>query len=180
MGYTTEFDGQFDIVPPMKPEHVKYLRKFARSRRFRRNNKALENHPDPLRTAVELPLGFEGEFFVGQAGDYCDDRTGSIDYNQPPSDQPGLWCDWEPSEDGLTFEWNGTEKFYYYTEWLHYLLTRFLAPWGYRLQGEVHYQGEDRSDWGDICCDIDGGNTVLTVKHKREEPKVYQPITTQK
>jgi hypothetical protein len=40
------------------------------------------------------------------------------------------------------------EKFYYYTEWLQYLCDHFLAPWGYVLNGEVTWEGEDHSDVG--------------------------------
>ena len=33
------------------------------------------------------------------------------DYNRPPQGQPGLWCDWTPTDDGSAIRWNGTEKF---------------------------------------------------------------------
>jgi hypothetical protein len=62
----------------------------------------------------------------------------------------GIWCDWAPNKDGTEIEWTGAEKFYDYVEWLEYIVNTFLAPKGYILNGEVEYQGEDRSDMGMI------------------------------
>jgi len=61
-----------------------------------------------------------------------------------------LWCKWAPTKDGTGIEWNGIEKFYNYVEWLEYLIVNFLGPWGYQLNGEVKYQGEDPGDFGII------------------------------
>ena len=47
-------------------------------------------------------------------------------------------------------EWNGREKFYRYEAWLFYLITHFLKPWGYTLQGRVPWRGQDRRDVGTI------------------------------
>lgn len=95
--------------------------------------------------------GVEGEFFVdgkGWAGQDSDDTI--IDYNRPPKTQPGLWCQWVPTKDGKFIEWDGSEKFYEYVEWLKYLIAKVLAPRGYILNGEVEWQGEDNSDRGII------------------------------
>ena len=110
--------------------------------------------PDPEREAIGLPVGAHGEFFVGGAGFAGQDQDASIlDYNSPPPSQPGLWCQWTPSEDGNAIEWNGGEKFYAYCEWLEYLITNFLAPWGYILNGAVEFQGEDYGDYGRIVVE---------------------------
>jgi hypothetical protein len=34
MGYTTIFDGQISVEPPLNPEEIKYLNKFADTRRM--------------------------------------------------------------------------------------------------------------------------------------------------
>ena len=65
-----------------------------------------------------------------------------------PWAQPGLWCQWVPSEDGAFLAWDFGEKFYEYDAWLRYLIEHFLKPWGRTLNGEVMWQGEDPSDRG--------------------------------
>lgn len=149
MGYTTDFEGQFELDRQLDPEHAAYLRKFSDTRRMKRDRVALSMTPDPVRRAVLLPLGDEGEYFVGATGWAGQDHDDSIiDYNQPPTSQPGLWCQWVPTEDDDGIEWNGAEKFYDYVEWLQYLIDHFLKPWGYRLNGSVKWSGEEVTDIG--------------------------------
>ena len=162
MGYTTDFDGYFELNKPLKPEHAAYLHKFSDTRRMKRSEKITAGRPDPIREAVGLPVGKDGGYFVG-AGGMCgqeggfggghdDDRNklGILEYNSAPSDQPGLWCKWEPTEDNQGIQWSGAEKFYEYIPWLEYLITHFLAPWGYVLNGTVKWSGEDSEDHGKI------------------------------
>ncbi len=54
---------------------------------------------------------------------------------------PTVYCQWKPTADGRGLEWDGVEKFYYYDEWLEYLIAHFLKPWGYILSGDVQYNG---------------------------------------
>lgn len=138
MGYTTEFTGSFQITPPLSPEEVEFLQKFSNSRRMKR-----EGLPERY--------GIEGEFHTG--GD--EDTTGVVDYNQPPRTQPGLWCQWIPSDDGTELEWDGGEKFYHYPEWLKYIIENFMTPKGHSLSGEVTWEGEDRDDKGSLKV-VDG------------------------
>jgi hypothetical protein len=68
-------------------------------------------------------------YFVDGSGPSGQGHDDDIrDYNQPPARQPGLWCNWEPTEDGTTIKWNGKEKFYDSKEWMTYLcrLARML------------------------------------------------------
>ncbi|QDU30494.1 hypothetical protein ETAA8_56340 [Anatilimnocola aggregata] len=48
---------------------------------------------------------------------------------------PTYYCQWIPSADGRQLEWDKNEKFYFGKEWLEYLIQRFIAPWGYQLNG---------------------------------------------
>lgn len=48
-----------------------------------------------------------------------------------------VYCQWMPSEDGMGLEWDGVEKFRAYVEWLEYLVSHFIQPWGYRLNGSI-------------------------------------------
>ena len=153
MGYTTDFHGRFTLDKPLTLEQAKYLYTFACTRRVKRNANLTLQRDDPIRKAVGLPVGEEGEFFVGESGFYGqDDGSDVLDGNGPPTTQPGLWCQWVPSEDGLGIEWDGGEKFYRYVEWLRYIIKNFLKPWGLTLNGEVHYQGESKADRGTIYC----------------------------
>jgi hypothetical protein len=140
----------------LKPEHAAYLGAFSNTRRMRRDEGKAALLPDPTRVAVGLPIGAEAAFFVG-GGFHGRDHDDSVrDYNRPPQGQPGLWCRWEPDEDGTAIAWNGAEKFYYYIEWLEYLIEHFLGPWGYLLNGEVHWQGQDEDDTGKILVEDNG------------------------
>lgn len=170
MGYTTDFEGEFKLDRPLSPEHRAYLAAFNATRRMARNAAMTERMIDPLRSAVGLPVGPGGAYFVGAASsDYGQARTPDIvDYNGPPPGQPGLWCQWVPSDDGTAIVWDGGEKFYNYVEWLEYLLEHFLIPWGYALSGEVTYQGEESSDFGKIVV------TETSVKNVRGK-RTYEP-----
>lgn len=128
------------------------------------------------RTAEEI-YGFKGEYFVGADGFRGQDSDDSIiDYNAASGEvayadykgdwdkreealaklnadkikQPGLWLQWVLNDSGTELEWNGGEKFYNYIEWLKYLVVHFFEPWGIKLNGEVEWSGEDRSDVGKI------------------------------
>lgn len=135
----------------LKKEHAAYLKKFSETRRMQRYSKKVKEMPDPIREAAGLPLGPEAAYFVGGKGFMGQGEDESIlDYNKPPRGQPGLWCQWVPSKDGTAILWNGMEKFYYYIEWMEYLIKHFLKPWGYVLNGEVTWQGEEFEDSGVI------------------------------
>lgn len=151
MGYTTVFRGHFSLDRPLTPEEAAYLHDFARTRRVRRESSKTELRPDPVRTAVGLPVGIEGGYFVGETG-FCGQDNGPdvIDFNNEPAGQPGLWCQWVPGKDNQSIVWNDHEKFYFYTEWLAYLLHHFLIPWGYDVSGSVDWQGEEEHDIGTI------------------------------
>lgn len=62
---------------------------------------------------------------------------------------PGIWCQWIINSNG-NLSWNGGEKFYYYTEWLQYLVDEYFKPQGYELNGKVNYRGERFEDIGVI------------------------------
>lgn len=162
MGYDTMFQGFFRFNKPLSSAHRKYLLKFSEMRRMKRNNDVLAAVSDPLRMAVNLPLGTEGEYFVNGKGFAGQDHDESIlDHNTPPGKQPGLWCQWVPNRNGTIFRWNGTEKFYNYIEWLRYLIENFIKPWGYVLNGKVKWQGEHPGDFGTISV----ADNIVTIVH---------------
>lgn len=145
MGYTTDFDGVFTLNKPLDEETQTYLENFARTRRMKRDPKVLEQ----LGFGPAESFGVDGEFFVNEddVENYGQKRDESIlEYNTPPATQPGLWCQWIPTDDGLGIEWDGGEKFYDATEWITYLIDNILAPKGYVLNGVVDASGEDFGD----------------------------------
>jgi len=147
MGYTTDFEGSFNITPVLSQKDNEFLTKFSETRRMARR--------------VGPEYGIEGEFYVdgtGWAGQDSDKNV--INYNRPPSTQPGLWCQWVPTDDGSELVWNGGEKFYNYVEWLQYLIDKILAPRGYTLNGECQWFGEERDDVGVIIVK----NNIVTTK----------------
>jgi hypothetical protein len=162
MGYTTTFTGRFQLDRPLKTEQVAYLRAFGNTRRMKRNPELASAMADPLRLAVGLPIGCDAADFVGGLGDLGQERDPSIlDYNTPPSGQPGLWCNWVPCQDD-SITWNRMEKYYKSDKWLEYLIRRFLQPWGYVLNGEVTWCGEEFPDMGVIRVDHNQvGSTVI-------------------
>ena len=145
MGYTTEFQGRIEIVPPLNQEEIDYLTKFNNTRRMNRRNG---------------PYFVDGSGFMGQGRD--DDI---IDNNKPPAGQPGLWCQWVPTEDGTALVWDEGEKFYNSVEWMAYLIEHFLKPGalamgqlpflqGHLLNGTIKAQGEDMDDrWKLVVTD---------------------------
>ncbi|MFC1707722.1 hypothetical protein ACFL59_13055 [Planctomycetota bacterium] len=163
MGYTTEFVGEFTIDPPLAGAHYAYLERFSRSRHMKRDPKVLETMRDPLREAVGLPIGVDGEFFVAARSPQTDSDSSVVDFNRPPSCQPGLYCQWRPSSDGRTLGWDGVEKFYDYVEWLRYLIENMLKPWGYTVSGHVLWRGERRADLGQIRV----SQNIVTVQKQR-------------
>lgn len=80
---------------------------------------------------------------------------------------PSHYCQWVPNADGAGLQWDGGEKFYDYTEWLRYIVEQFLKPWGYILNGEVKWQGEQGSDFGMLVV----RDNVVTA---REGKQVYE------
>lgn len=137
MGYTTDFDGQIDIVPALNQEEINFLDKFADTRRMNRK---------------------KGPYFVDGSGDFGQGNDSDIiSHNTPADGQPGLWCQWVPSEKGDFLEWDHNEKFYCAAEWMAYLITHFFGEnpiakndlsflQGHVLNGTISAQGEESDD----------------------------------
>lgn len=179
MGYTTEFEGSFLLDKRLKKSHLKYLQKFSETRRMKRDARKLKSVPDLVREAVKLPIGKHGAFFVGGKGMAGQEHDLSIiDYNIPPNGQPSLWCNWIPDENGKSIVWNEGDAFYCYIEWLQYLIDNFLLPWGYKLNGNVNWQGNDPIDKGAILVkenliDVLGPITVAEIDDSIRRIRVF-------
>jgi DNA-dependent RNA polymerase auxiliary subunit epsilon len=139
MGYTTEFFGKFSTDKEVDEKTYALLVGLSKTRRMKRR--------------VEEKYGIEGEFFIDGEEDTI------VDYNKPPSSQPSLWCQWSIQPDHKTVVWDEVEKFYYYVEWLEYIITKILEPRGYKLNGGVNWRGEEDYDFGSIVVE----NNVIKV-----------------
>lgn len=138
MGYTTEFSGSISIEPPLNAAEIAFLKKFNATRRMDRGN---------------------GPYFVDGTGDFGQGHDNDIrDFNSPPKGQPGLWCQWIPSEDGTEIAWDEGEKFYNAVDWMIYIIDHFLKPGAlaanelpflqanHACNGDIRAQGEDSED----------------------------------
>ncbi len=91
--------------------------------------------------------------------DFLEDKGESLSYDLSHS-----YFQWVPTKDGRGIEWDGGEKFYYYVDWLQYLIDYILTPRGYKLTGSVAYQGEEVGDCG-----------VLVIEDEKVTRKKYSP-----
>ena len=154
MGYTTDFDGAVAVVPALNEQEISFLRDFAGSRRMDRT---------------------EGPLYAQPGNDFGQTTTPGVrSGNNPPAGQPGLWCQWVPTEDGGELEWDGGEKFYNSAEWMKYLIENLLAPSArpyvdahmdedprlaaftcdHHVTGTIYAQGEEPDDrWALVVVD---------------------------
>lgn len=151
MGYQTEFYGSVTVEPPLNEHEISFLEDFAASRRMQRKS---------------------GPYFCAARDDYQDPDV--TEYNRPPAEQPGLWCQWIPYDEGHGIIWDQNEKFYEADKWMKYIVEHFLKPravlqqrldtdyferngfpvdprfqhftFDHVVNGEIEAQGEDRED----------------------------------
>ena len=145
MGYTTYFSGEVKLDPPLNEEQVAYIKAFSDSRRVDR---------------------VEGPYYVGDdrfANNF--DNPNIRDHNRPDATQPGLWCQWIPTDDGKYLIWDDGEKFYCADDWMRYLIEHFLGAdplanfedydpdnlvpdfgTGRMCNGRIFAEGEDSTD----------------------------------
>jgi hypothetical protein len=124
MGYTTEFEGTFRLSRPLTVKEKNILDELA--------DTDTRHYPG----AKEIPSDWK-------SGIHDKVEANGLVY-------PGYHCDWQPTEDGTEIEWNHTEKFYDYKEWLQFIIDTYLTPWGITLTGKIEYQGESIGDHGTL------------------------------
>jgi len=167
MGYTTEFEGVIKVTPPLSVEEINYLNMFSDSRRMERE---------------------AGPYYVGDGEDDV------IEHNSPPKGQPGLWCQWIPTEDGSGIEWDGSEKFYHAELWMQYLIDHFfgsdaiakqvnpdasdfLHP--HSFEGIIEAFGEEREDVWRLRIDESGQQVVVDLGEVGIEVKESRSVKRQ-
>jgi len=139
MGRTSKFIGEISISPELSAEEVNYLKQFNRTRHT-------QLLPNPYAVG-----DFESEDLRNTDPDLV------MKNSCPPEGQPGLWCNWIPTDDGTAIKWDGAEKSHDMTEWLVYIVEHFIGrmplakvelPFlvGHELNGEVESVGEQPED----------------------------------
>lgn len=169
MGYTTTFEDHVTVTPPLNAEEISYLKDFATTRRMDRA---------------------EGPYFVLGPGYYGQDATPGVrDHNRPPAGQPGLWCQWVPTEDGAGIEWDGREKFYDAAEWMGFLIDHFLKPGAVAsrdLRGSI--KQDERLEFftfdhlveGTIYAEGEESGDLWAIKVVANDVSVHQGVVTYK
>ncbi len=77
--------------------------------------------------------------------------------------QPESRCQWVVAPDKKHIVWDGNEKFYYYMEWLEYIVRNILEPKGYMVSGELMAEGED----------VQNDVSKITVKNNKISRNVF-------
>lgn len=70
----------------------------------------------------------KGPYYVDGGHGFGDRDDDVLDGNCSDPSQPGLWCQWVPSDDGTEIAWDEGEKFYEADEWMAYIIDAFLKP----------------------------------------------------
>lgn len=181
MGYTTEFSGKVTITPPLNETEIKYLKEFANSRRMDREN---------------------GPYYVWGTESFGQGHDADVkDYNSPPKGQPGLWCQWVPTDDGQYLEWDGNEKFYSSSQWMIYIIQHFLTPdavayrlihsdnpldhvtlpeifhsftFDHNVNGTIEAQGEDEDDHWELVVKDNVVTVVALEPNEDYDPEEYE------
>lgn len=179
MGYQTYFSGSVTIEPPLNEDETSFLQDFNHTRRMHRTGG---------------PLYVKGESMMGHHLGPDIDKV--LDHNSPDPDQPGLWCQWVPNDDGTVLEWDENEKFYYSADWMEYIVNKLLSPAAkpyiqvhlnederlksftcdHVVNGEIYADGEESDDlWKLKVTDnlVEALEARLT--YGDEEPEVVPP-----
>ena len=97
------------------------------------------------------------------------DPTGAT-LGQDPA-MPGIHCCWEIDEEGT--EIHATEAYDYgFCNWIPILIEKYFEPWGYILNGEADWDGQESGDDGTATV-VNNVMTTQTVSEVLEEQETY-------
>lgn len=149
MAQSCNFEGHLKFDVPLTHEQIAYIQKFTSTRRVKRDEIKAAKLDDPLRQAIFLPIGIDGEYYVGTEEDCEESRDESVtDYDCPPSSQPEVFCMWVISNDGSKLELNGSVDVSGFVEWLWYMIDNFFNLWQKTLTGTITWDAENTDDSG--------------------------------
>jgi len=150
MGYTTFFKGKIVIDNCVDKNTKAFLDGLCSTRRMKRNPEILAKRLGISYEECLQKYGEDAKHYFEDSGNLGQNNTEDVmNYNFPPSNQPGLWCNWCLGEDERSIVWSSGEKFYSYVEWMKYIVDE-LVDRGYNLTGDINWTGEDECDTGTI------------------------------
>ena len=151
MGYCTLFEGGFFVNKKLDKKTAEIINGLNKTRRMKRDIKILAKRLNISEKDCFEKYGKDGEFYFNYDNELGQTHTEDIvNYNHPPESQPSLWCNWMYNEEEKTIIWDGTEKFYDYIGWIHYIIENVLKPNNYSIKGLVSWNGEEIGDSGEI------------------------------
>lgn len=162
MSYTYDLFGKISVTPALTQDQVAYIQEFSTSYRHKFAPK-WQSWPNPLREAVGLPVGIDGEYISSAMGAGVDfiDNCMEVD-TDTPNNQPSFQCCWTTNNKGNVVQWNKLGRTFAPAPWLEYMIEHFFKPWGVTLNGKVECHGEEKDD-----------RTLIVVNnnHVRRAPK---------
>lgn len=182
MGYTTWFEGELTPNKPFKKEFINYINAFSGKRHEPRDVEIIKrSDPDWAKHCLDGNLGPCGMYYVGSFDEGIIGHSfnkGIIDHHTLAKGYtcPGYWCNWYINEETGVVEWDEGEKFYNYIEWLKFLIDNFFEPAGYKLNGEIFWEGEEREDTGVIVVKdnlvYSYNNSIVYFNYDKENEKI--------
>ena len=160
MGYNTEFVGSINIDKKVDIETKQFLKGLSSTRRVSRNIYVLAERLAISAKECLEKYGEYGKHYFDLESMGQNKTEDVLNYNHPPADQPGLWCDWCLGEDDQSIVWNQSEKFYEYIQWMKYIIKE-LEMRGYNLNGTIEWYGEEDDDKG--CIEVVNNNVKTKV-----------------
>lgn len=177
MSYTYDLFGKLSVSPPLNTDQVAYIQEFSQSYRHKFAPK-WQSWPNPLREAVGLPVGIDGEYIssaMGTGSDFIDNCM-EVDTNTP-NNQPSFQCCWTTNAKGTVVQWNKLGRTFAPAQWLEYMIEHFFKPWGVTLNGKVECHGEEKDDRTLIV--VNNNSVRRAPKEEWEEYKTQKELEKQ-
>lgn len=146
MSYTYDLLGKLSVSPPLNADQVAYIQEFSHSYRHKFAPK-WQSWPNPLREAVGLPVGIEGEYISSAMGTGSDFIENCMEVDMgTPNNQPSFQCCWTTNATGTVVKWNKLGRTFAPAQWIEYMIEHFFKQWGVTLNGKVECHGEEKED----------------------------------
>ncbi len=137
------YTGRLSLDRPLSDEHNRYLEAYMRMRHSTACHSLVAETLDAARVREDAGLPREARYVVDLAQDAIISCVGS-----DSGECPALWCDWRLTHDRRALICRPGKRDDQLS-WPEYIVTHFLAPWGYRVNGLVRWQDDDDEGEGD-------------------------------
>ena len=172
------FQGAFTLTPALSTAQVAYLQAFLAVQHGFWPLQYVQQEPDLLRDAVNLPVGDDAAFYVGHQSNGLKGRHPFIDKHNTVSPGPGGQphcgnCPWQLSNDGTHLFPDKKKLAAMPLKWLGWLVTNFLSPWKVDIRGLASYDDPCTSQEGKVIAE---GNHRIWVEIKQSGQDHKFPI----